>query len=107
MTPLFDIFLFGTKDAEFIGRQTRQTTPNGGSGRQHGASLPTAPSKTKKEGSLEFLIEVTDDNKVRVRARRCNYAPGVILKEMTEETILARLKKDVTYWNEQGNKATY
>jgi hypothetical protein len=101
------LFLPTATGSRYVSRdEERSREQENRSGGASGGSIPTASSKTKKEGGLEFLIEVTRDDKVRVRARRCNYAPGVILKEMTEETILARIKKVVTYWNEQGNKAT-
>jgi hypothetical protein len=97
------LFLPTATGSRYVSRDEERTREQ--ENRSGGASLPKA-SKATKEGGLEFLIEVTHDDKVRVRARRCNYAPGVILKEMTEETMLARLKKVMTYWNEQGNNAT-
>lgn len=72
-----------------------------------GASRPASPEKTltaarkAKEGGIEILMELTTDNRLRVRARRINYAPGVVIKEITEETLLGRLKKTLSYWEEQ------
>eukprot|EP00977_Amphora_coffeiformis_P002272 scaffold426_cov219-Amphora_coffeaeformis.AAC.34 len=63
-----------------------------------------AAAKKAKEGGLEIVMEVTRDDKVRVRARRCNYSPGVIIKEMTEETLLGRLKKTLDYWQKEELK---
>ena len=63
-----------------------------------------ATAKKAKEGGVEIILEVTNDNTVRVRARRCNYAPGVVIKEITEETLLGRLKKTVDYWEKNEQK---
>jgi len=64
-----------------------------------------AVAKKAKEGGVEIVMEVTRDSKVRVRARRCNYSPGVIIKEMTEETLLGRLKKTLDYWEKEGHRS--
>lgn len=74
------------------------------SGGSASATNTKAMARKAKEGGLEILVEITRDEKVRIRSRRCNYAPGVVIKEMTEETLLARLKKVIDYWIEHEEK---
>jgi hypothetical protein len=38
---------------------------------------------------------------LRVRARRCNYADDAVIKELSEETILKRLKEAVQSWQKE------
>jgi hypothetical protein len=64
--------------------------------------------QARKLGGLEILIEQhcgsrTTGTKekamsLRIRARRCNYAPGAVLKEITETSLIARLRKSVDVW---------
>jgi len=63
-------------------------------------SSSTAPRtrRTKPEGGVEVLVEITTDDKLRVRARRCNIADDTVLKEISEETILKRLKESLEVW---------
>jgi len=60
----------------------------------------TKSNKTKlaKEGGVEFVVEITKDSVMRVRAKRCNYADDVIIKELSEKTILSRFKDAMTVW---------
>lgn len=73
----------------------------GGSATKRNTQTTVAAALTAKEGGIEVMIEITKDDTVRVRARRCNYAPGVIIKEMTESSLLSRLKKTIDYWENQ------
>lgn len=57
-----------------------------------------------KEGGIEVLVEVTTDARLRVRAKRCNYADDAVLKEMTEETILKRLRDSIEVWKKNELK---
>lgn len=68
--------------------------------------------QARKLGGLEILVEqhcssssssdTSDDDSaetsLRIRARRCNYAPGAVLKELTEDSLIARLRKCVEVW---------
>ena len=54
---------------------------------------------TKPEGGVEVLVEVTNDGQLRVRAKRCNMADDTVLKEISEETILKRLKESLDVWS--------
>ncbi|GAX10203.1 hypothetical protein FisN_3Lh398 [Fistulifera solaris] len=59
----------------------------------------TAPLRTQtKEGGIEIMVEITRENKLRVRAKRCNYADDTVIKEISEETILKRLRDGVDVW---------
>ena len=58
----------------------------------------TAPRRMAKEGGIEIMVEITRDNKLRVRAKRCNYSNDTVVKEISEETILKRLRDGVDVW---------
>jgi hypothetical protein len=59
----------------------------------------TVPRRTQaKEGGIEIMVEITRENKLRVRARRCNYGDDTVIKEVSEETILKRLRDGVDVW---------
>ncbi|GKY91401.1 hypothetical protein MPSEU_000112400 [Mayamaea pseudoterrestris] len=60
------------------------------------STLP--PARLAKEGGVEFVIEVTKDDSVRVRAKRCNYARDATIKELSESTILSRFKDCIDVW---------
>ena len=62
--------------------------------------------KPTKEGGIEILIETTETPKqgMRVRVRRTNYAPGVVIKELTESSLLSRVKKTVDVWRSEHTK---
>ncbi|CAN0473009.1 unnamed protein product, partial [Ectocarpus sp. 8 AP-2014] len=66
--------------------------------KKRGSSGP--PSKTrnllKKEGGLDIIVE--DRPYPRVRVVRANMGPKTIVKEMSEQLILDKLKKDVKTW---------
>jgi len=53
-------------------------------------------NKKKKEGGVEILLEA--DPLLRVKVVRCNMSEDTIVKEMSEETIIERLKKDIKIW---------
>eukprot|EP00980_Cylindrotheca_fusiformis_P003043 scaffold713_cov131-Cylindrotheca_fusiformis.AAC.1 len=58
-------------------------------------------SRLKKEGGIDVVVEVTTDNHLRVRARRCNYADDSVIKELSEETILKRLEEAMNVWKQE------
>lgn len=60
------------------------------------SSVPAA--RLSKDGGIEFLVEVTKDNALRVRAKRCNYARNAVIKELSESTIMSRFKKCLEVW---------
>jgi hypothetical protein len=62
-------------------------------------SKPFRPSVG--EGGIDVVVEVTKNNQLRVRARRCNYADDAVIKELSEETILKRLKDAVQSWQKE------
>jgi hypothetical protein len=67
-----------------------------------GMSTATAPRKVDaKEGGVEILVEVTDEEQLRVRAKRCNYADDVVIKELSEEAILSRFQKCIDVWKNE------
>ena len=62
--------------------------------------------KTTKEGGIDVVVEITreDPPQLRVRARRCNYGDDAIIKELSEETILKRLKDAIEVWETEHLK---
>jgi hypothetical protein len=61
--------------------------------------LPTSTRRsTARDGGIEIVAEITTTGELRVRAKRCNYADNVILKELSEETILSRFRKCIDVW---------
>jgi len=60
-------------------------------------------NKMAKEGGIEVVVEITDEDQLRIRAKRVNYAVGVPLKELSEETILKRLEKAIDVWCKESN----
>ncbi len=71
-------------------------------GKQAGtAGASPALRKTIREGGVDVVVEVTKESKLRVRARRCNYATDAIIKELSEETILKRLEDAMVVWKKE------
>lgn len=64
-----------------------------------GAALPLR--KTVREGGIDVVVEITKDSKLRVRARRCNYADDAVIKELSEQTILKRLGDAMEVWKKE------
>jgi hypothetical protein len=58
-------------------------------------------SRLKKEGGIDLVVELTKQNQLRVRARRCNYADDAVIKELSEETILKRLEDAMVVWKKE------
>lgn len=55
--------------------------------------------KVKKEGGVEVLVE--HEPVLRVRAKRCNMGYDTVVKEMSEEIILKKLRDAIKFWVEQ------
>jgi hypothetical protein len=68
-------------------------------GSSKGSSNTPRKRRTKPEGGVEVLVEVTNEDELRVRARRCNMADDTVLKEISEEKILKRLKESLDVWS--------
>jgi hypothetical protein len=52
-----------------------------------------------KEGGVEIAVEkLSGNNKLRVRAKRCEVDEDTLIKEMSEETILSELKTAIDVW---------
>ncbi|KAJ1484261.1 hypothetical protein T484DRAFT_2522203 [Baffinella frigidus] len=56
--------------------------------------------KTRLAGDLEGGVEVVVEEQPfpRIRAMRCNMGPNTVIKEMSEQIMMTRLKKDVDSW---------
>lgn len=57
-------------------------------------------TKAVSEGGVEVLVEKKDD-KIQVRARRCEIEEGTMIKEMSEDAILQELKKAMEVWRKE------
>mmetsp|Transcript_4697 Transcript_4697/g.5418 ORF Transcript_4697/g.5418 Transcript_4697/m.5418 type:complete len:639 (+) Transcript_4697:191-2107(+) len=53
---------------------------------------PNKPLKQKPEGGIEILVEITTQDRLRVRATRTNMASKTVIKELSETSILRRLE---------------
>ena len=56
---------------------------------------------TAKEGGIDVVVEITKEQKLRVRARRCNYADDAVIKELSEGTIVKRLQDAMDVWTKE------
>lgn len=65
---------------------------------KRGASSKAAAKRAAMEGGIEIVAEVTVASELRVRAKRCNYVDGAVIKELSEETILSRFRKCIEVW---------
>lgn len=75
------------------------------SGSKSDANPPVVRNmKTSKDGGIEFVVEVTSNNNLRVRAKRCSYGNDVIIKELSEETILSNFRKSIEVWKKDHKK---
>jgi hypothetical protein len=62
------------------------------------AKIPTRPGQMVQDGGVEVDVERTTRNEIRIRVKRCNYANDAAIKELSEETILSRLRDAITVW---------
>jgi len=71
---------------------------------QPGNNSPISNLRQKREGGIEILVEEVKaggKNELRVRAKRCNMDDNTAVKEMSEETILKRVREAVEVWKKQ------
>jgi hypothetical protein len=62
-------------------------------------TLPFSSNRsTARDGGIEIIAEITTTGQLRVRAKRCNYADDIIVKELSEQTILSRFRKCIDVW---------
>lgn len=67
-----------------------------------GGTVKAMPSqKIKQDGGLEFIVEQMTNGLGRVRAKRCNYGDGAVVKELSEQTILSSFKKSMEVWRRE------
>jgi len=66
-------------------------------------------AKQKKEGGLEILVEMKEalpkegeGMRLRVRGRRCNMADDTVVKEISEEVLVKKMREGVKFWIEQN-----
>lgn len=56
-------------------------------------------TKVKKEGGVEIVVDLYPV--LRVRAKRCNMAYDTVIKEMSEEIILKKLRDAIKFWEQK------
>jgi len=61
--------------------------------KEKGKAVPNKGATSKDQGGLDILLETIPYPRIRVS--RCSYGPGTVVKEMSEDTILKQLQKDV------------
>jgi len=78
-------------------------------------SSPVTRRKISRDGGIDVVVEILnsiDENNIddglerrqlRVRARRSNYADDAVIKELSEKTIVKRLKDAVEVWKKNQN----
>jgi NACalpha-BTF3-like transcription factor len=54
-----------------------------------------------KEGGVEIRVEKLTKGEVQLVAKRCEVDEDTMIKEMSEETIIAELKKAIDTWKKQ------
>jgi hypothetical protein len=86
------LFLPTATGKNYLSREEERET-EGRSGR-----VTSMRNRLAKEGGVEVVVEITADDTLRVRAKRCNYADGVPKKELSEQTIRKRLEKALDVW---------
>jgi hypothetical protein len=84
-----------SKDEE---REERDKEYRGAGGN---ASSPRQFKRNVREGGIDVVVEITKENKLRIRARRCNYADDAVVKELSEKTILKRLEDAMSVWRQE------
>jgi hypothetical protein len=79
--------------------------PRGGGSSSTTQASPK-PRKMAREGGIDVVIEVVtlpqqQESRLRVRARRCNYADDAVIKELSEATIVKRLEDAMNVWKKE------
>jgi hypothetical protein len=88
-------------------RERHLLSKNSGGAGTAASVKPTTPNSpprmmmVKQDGGLEFVVEQMGNGLGRVRVKRCNYSDGVIVKELSEETILSSFKKSMDVWRKE------
>lgn len=90
------LFLPTATGKNYLSRAEEKVREQKGPG--SGKAAPPPVRKAAKEGGVEIRVEVTDSGVLRIRAKRCNYATDAVVKEISEETILGRLKDSIKVW---------
>jgi len=91
-----------TKTGKYYMSREEERKRESVTGRTAGTAKDAPPfRKNVREGGIDVVVEVTNDDKLRVRARRCNYAYDAVIKELSESTILGRLEDAMEVWKRE------
>jgi hypothetical protein len=102
-------------------RETSTSFTNKGSGGGSGAAAAAAaaaPSSSdgtttttgvqqlrlrggRRDGGMDVVVEITMENQLRVRVRRCNYADDAIIKELSEKTMVKQFQDAMELWKKK------
>eukprot|EP00527_Entomoneis_sp_CCMP2396_P008074 CAMPEP_0198153668 /NCGR_PEP_ID=MMETSP1443-20131203/65174_1 /TAXON_ID=186043 /ORGANISM="Entomoneis sp., Strain CCMP2396" /LENGTH=205 /DNA_ID=CAMNT_0043820081 /DNA_START=90 /DNA_END=707 /DNA_ORIENTATION=- len=88
-----------------IFQKVRNTGYSDKAGSSKSEEKPKEGEKKKKEarqGGVEMMVEELDDGSIQVRAQRCEIDEETLIKEMSEETILNKLKKAIEVWKKDN-----
>ena len=91
------VFLPTNTGTAYMSRdEEKQRESERGGGSSSGST--TKKRLSQQQGGVEVLVEITSQDSLRVRARRCNMADDTVLKELSEATILKRLEDCIDVW---------
>lgn len=91
-----------TKTGKYYMSKEEELQRESESGKKAGTAGMSPPlRKMAREGGIDVVVEITRDQKLRVRARRCNYADDAVIKELSEDTILKRLEAAMEVWKKE------
>ena len=88
------LFLPTATGKNYLNRQEEKEQSGDAPARKNPAPL----RKNAKEGGIQIMMEITTSGHLRVRAKRCNYTDEAVIKELSEETILSRLRESIDAW---------
>jgi hypothetical protein len=95
------LFLKTKTGKNYLSRDEEKAREKDGSSSNNNNNVDISISRMKREGGIDVVVEITTDNKLRVRARRCNYANDAIIKELSEGTIVKRLQDAMVVWTKE------
>lgn len=100
------LFLPTATGKKYLSKKEEDQRQDGDPARRQAPVGVIASRGPAKDGGIEIVVEMTTKKTLRVRARRCNYASDdAVIKELSEETIVSRLKESITTWmNGQKDK---
>ena len=86
-------------------KEERQRDKDSGGSGGSSTTRTATMRRTVREGGVDVVVELVESvdqgQRLRVRARRCNYADDAVIKELSEQTIIKRLQDAMAVWERQ------